>query len=155
MAVKQILMTKEGILKLKAELAYLRDVRRLEVIENLRLSREGGGILENAEYDYAKDEQGAVEGRIQDIESMINQAKVVEGTAASRKVCFGSTVTVLDQDKKEERFTIVGPVESNPAGGKISNDSPVGQALLGHSVKDKVNIPTPGGTIKYTIMEIS
>lgn len=155
LAVKQILVTKEGIVKLEAELAYLRDVRRLEVIQTLRLSRESGGVLENAEYDYAKDEQGVVEGRIQAIEGVINQAKVVEGTTASRKVGFGSRVTLLDEDNKVERFTIVGSVESNPAEGKISNDSPVGQALLGHSVKDKVKIPTPGGIIRYTIREIS
>jgi transcription elongation factor GreA len=70
-------------------------------------------------------------------------------------VVFGSKVTLLDEDNKVERYTIVGSVESNPAGGKISNDSPVGQALLGHSVKDKVKVPTPGGIIRYTITEIS
>ncbi len=155
MVVKQILMTKEGILKLEAELEHLRDVRRLEVIENLRLSRENGSTLENAEYDYAKDEQGQVEGRILDIESMIKQARVMEETTNFRKVGFGSKVSLLDQDNKVEQFIIVGRVESNPADGKISNDSPVGRALLGHSVKDKVKIPTPGGIIKYTIVEIS
>jgi transcription elongation factor GreA len=155
MAVKQVFMTKEGIMKLEAELGHLRDVRRLEVIENLRQSRENGGILENAEYDYAKDEQGQVEGRILTIESMIKDARVVEDATDSRKVGFGSTVSLLDQDNKVEKFTIVGRVESNPADGKISNDSPVGRALLGHSVKDKVKIPTPGGIIKYTIVAIS
>lgn len=142
-------------MKLEAELEHLRDVRRPEVIENLRLSRGIGGILENAEYDYAKDEQGQVEGRIQTIESMINQAKVVEEATDSRKVSFGSKVSLLDQDDKVEQFTIVGIVESNPAEGKISSDSPVGRALLGHSVKDKVKITTPGGIIKYTVVEIS
>ena len=155
MVVKQILMTKEGILKLEAELEHLRDVRRFEVIESLRQSRENGSTLENAEYDYAKDEQGQVEGRIHTIEGLINQAVVVEDAASSRKVGFGSKVSVLDQDNKAEQFTIVGRVESNPAEGKISNDSPVGKALLGHSVKSKVKIPTPGGTIVYTILEIS
>lgn len=155
MVVKQILMTKKGIMKLEAELAHLRDVRRLEVIEHLRLSRENGGILENAEYDYAKDEQGQIEGRILTIEGMIKQAKVTEETSDSRKVGFGSKVSLLDQDNKIERFTIVGRVESNPADGKISNDSPVGRAILGHSVKDKVKIPTPSGIVKYTIVKIS
>jgi transcription elongation factor GreA len=155
MVVKQILMTKEGILKLQAELEHLRDVRRLEVIENLRVSRENGSTLENAEYDCAKDEQGQVEGRILDIESMIKQAMVMKETNDFRKVGFGSKVSLLDQGNKVEQFVIVGRVESNPAEGKISNDSPVGRALLGHSVKDKVKIPTPGGIIKYTIVEIS
>jgi transcription elongation factor GreA len=155
MAVKQIMMTKEGIMKLEEELEHLRDVRRLEVIENLRLSRENGSTLENAEYDCAKDEQGQVEGRILTIEDIIKQARVMDAATGSRKVGFGSKVSLLDQDNKVERFTIVGPVESNPAHGKISNDSPVGKALLGHSVKDKVKIPTPGGIIKYTIVEIS
>jgi transcription elongation factor GreA len=155
LVVKQILMTKEGISKLEAELEHLRDVRRLEVIENLRSSRENGSTLENAEYDCAKDEQGQVEGRILDIESMIKQATVIEETTDIRKVGFGSRVSLLDQNNKVEQFTIVGRVESNPADGKISNDSPVGRALLGHSVKDKVKIPTPGGIIKYTIVEIS
>ncbi len=155
MVVKQILMTKEGILKLEAELEHLRDVRRLEVIENLRVSRENGGILENAEYDYAKNEQGQIEGRILTIEGMINQAVVMREATDSRKVGFGSKVSLLDQDNKVEQFTIVGRVESNPADGKISNDSPVGRALMGHAVKDKVKIPTPGGIVKYTIVEIS
>lgn len=155
MTAKQILVTKKGIMKLEAELAYLRDVRRLEVIEHLRLSRDSGGVLENAEYDCAKDEQGQIEGRIQAIEGMINQAKVIEETHASRKVGFGSKVTLLNEDNKVERFTIVGSVESNPARGKISNDSPVGQALLGHSAKDKVRISTPGGMVRYTILQIS
>ena len=155
MVVKQILMTKEGIMKLEAELEHLRDVRRLEVIENLHLARENGSTMENAEFDYAKDEQGQVEGRILTIEGMIKQAKVIEGATDSRKVGFGSKVSLLDQDNKVEQFTIVGRFESNPAEGKISNDSPVGRALLGHSVKDKVKIPTPGGIIKYTIVEIN
>jgi len=155
MVVKQILITKEGILKLEAELEHLRDVRRFEVIENLRLSRENGSILENAEYDYAKNEQGQIEGRIQTIEGMIKQAKVMEEATDSRKVGFGSKVSLLDQNNKVEQFTIVGRVESNPADGKISNDSPVGRALMGHSSKDKVKIPTPGGILKYTIVEIS
>jgi transcription elongation factor GreA len=154
MVVKQILMTKEGIMKLEAELEHLRDVRRLEVIENLHLARENGTI-ENAEYDCAKDEQGQVEGRISSIEGMIKQAKVIEESADSRKVDFGSKVSLRDKDNKVEQFTIVGSVESSPADGKISNDSPVGRALLGHSVKDKVEISTPGGVIKYTIIEIS
>ncbi len=148
-------MTKEGILKLEGELEHLRDVRRLEVIEALHVARENGNTIENAEYDYAKDEQGQVEGRIQTIEGMIQQAKVIEEVTHSRKVGFGSKVSLLDQDNKVEQFTIVGKVESNPAEGKISNDSPVGKALLGHSVKDKIKIPTPGGIIKYTIMKIS
>jgi transcription elongation factor GreA len=155
LAVKQILMTKQGILKLEEELGRLRDVRRPEVIENLRLSREGGGVLENAEYDCAKDEQGQVEGRIQTIENMINQAKVIEQKADSRKVVFGSKVSLLDEADQIEQFTIVGAAESSPTEGKISNESPVGKALLGHSVKDKVKIPTPGGIIKYTIAKIS
>jgi transcription elongation factor GreA len=155
MTVKQILVTKEGIIKLEEELEQLRDVRRLEVIENLHSARENGSTMENAEYDCAKDEQGQVEGRILTIENIIKDAKVIEEAASSRKVGFGSTVSVLDQDNKVEQFTIVGPVESSPADGKISNDSPVGKALLGHSVKDKVKVPTPGGIIKYTIVGIS
>jgi len=154
MAVNQIMLTKEGILKLEAELEHLREVRRLEVIEKLRLARESGGILENAEYDYAKNEQGQVEGRILTIEGMIKQAIVMEKATDFGKVCFGSKVSLMDQDGKVEQFTIVGPIESNPAAGKISNESPVGKALLGHKMKDKIKIPTPGGTIKYTIVEI-
>ena len=111
--------------------------------------------IENAEYDCAKDEQGQVEGRISTIEGMIKQAKVIEESTDSRKVDFGSKVSLRDKDNKVEQFTIVGSVESSPADGKISNDSPVGRALLGHSVKDKVEITTPGGIIKYTIVEIN
>ena len=155
MSVKQIMMTKEGIVKLEAELEHLRDVRRPEVIEQLRLSKEGGGLLENTEYDCAKDEQGQVEGRIQTIEEMIKQAKVIDAATSSRKVRFGSKVSLLNQDNQVEQFIIVGRVESNAAEGKISNDSPVGMALMGHAVKDKVKITTPGGMVKYTVMEIS
>jgi transcription elongation factor GreA len=155
LVVKQVLVTKEGIKKLEAELEHLRDVRRPEVIENIHLARENGSTNENAEYDYAKDEQGQVEGRIQTIEGMINHATVIEGANHSRKVGFGSKVSLHSPGNQVEQFTIVGSVESNPAEGKISNDSPVGKALMGHSVKDKVEIPTPGGTIKYTIVKIS
>lgn len=155
MVVNRIMITKEGVSKLEAELEHLRDVRRLEVIEKLRLARGSGNILENAEYDDAKNEQGQVEGRILTIEGMIKQAIVMEKATDSGKVGFGSRVSLLDQNGKVEQFTIVGSVESNPTEGKISNDSPVGRALMGHKVKDKIKIPTPGGTIKYTIVEIS
>ena len=152
---KQLFITKEGMLKLEAQLEYLRSVRRHEVAENIQLAKERGGTRNNAEYDDAKNELALVEGRIFTLENVFNRTLVMDAVTNFSKVGFGSKVLLRNQHGKIEQFTIVGSVEANPTEGKISNESPIGKAILGHSVGEEVEVPTPGGTIKFTIMEIS
>ena len=152
---KRLFITKEGMLKLEAELEYLRSLRRHEVAENIQLAKERGGTANNAEYDDAKNELALVEGRIFTLENMIERTLVTDVVTNFSKVGFGSKVLLRNQHGKVEQFTIVGSVEANPTEGKISNESPVGRAILGHSVGEEVEVPTPGGAVKFTIMEIS
>jgi transcription elongation factor GreA len=152
---KQHFITKEGMFKLEAELEYLRSVRRHEVAENIRLAKERGGTANNAEYDDAKNELALVEGRIFNLENMIDRTLVTDAETSFSKVGFGSKVRLRNRYGKVEQFTIVGSVETNPTEDKISNESPVGRAILGHSVGEEVEVPTPGGIVKFTIMEIS
>ena len=152
---KQLFITKEGMFKLEAELEYLRSVRRHEVAENIQLAKERGGTANNAEYDDAKNELALVEGRIFTLENMFNRTLVTDAVTNFSRIGFGSKVLLRNQDGKVEQFTIVGSVEANPTEGKISNESPVGRAILGHSVGEEVEVPTPGGAIKFIIMEIS
>ena len=155
MASKQVFLTAEGLSKLEAELEYLRTVRRSEVAERIRRAKELGSTVNNAEYDDAKNELALVEGRIFTLENMIERTLVTDVVTNFSKVGFGSKVLLRIQDGKVEQFTIVGSVEANPTEGKISNESPVGRAILGHSVGEEVEVPTPGGAVKFTIMEIS
>ena len=152
---KQLFITKEGMLEVEAELEYLRSVRRHEVAENIQLAKERGGTTNNAEYDDAKNELALVEGRIFTLENMFNRTLVTDAVTNFSRIGFGSKVLLRNQHGKVEQFTIVGSVEANPTEGKISNESPVGRAILGHSVGEEVEVPTPGGIVKFTIMEIS
>lgn len=152
---KQLFITKEGMFKVEAELEYLRSVRRHEVAENIKLAKGRGGTANNAEYDDAKNELALVEGRIFTLENMFNRTLVRDAVTNFSRIGFGSKVLLRNQHGKVEQFTIVGSVEANPTEGKISNESPVGRAILGHSVGDEVEVPTPGGAIKITIMEIT
>jgi len=153
---REILITQEGLDKLEAELKELVEVRRPDVISRIKSAKELGDLSENAEYSSAKDEQSFIEGRIQELEDVIKHAKVVQGDAkgADKVVRIGSRVTVkVDGDTDE--YELVGPAESDPAHGKISTDSPVGQALLGHKAKDVVKVTTPDGEMAYTIVTVA
>lgn len=154
-------LTRDGFRKFEAELNYLRTVRRSEVAERLRIAlEEGGDLVENAEYDDAKNEQAFVEGRIQALEMLLSRASIIEDEAASTGaksdvIRLSSVVTVQEEGYEPETFRIVGPAEANPAAGKISDVSPVGSALLGKKVGQTVTIEAPDGSFTYRIVSIS
>ncbi len=149
---KDVLMTQEGLEKLKTELAELTKVRRPEIVSRIKTAKELGDLSENAEYSSAKDEQSFIEGRIEEIEDFLKHAKVVKNSN-SDTVGIGSPVKV-EIDGEVDDFEIVGPTESDPEKGKISIDSPVGQALLGHKKGDKVSVQTPDGAVNYKIVSV-
>ena len=152
---KEVFLTAEGLEKLKAELEHLRSVRRQQVADQIHRAKELGGTVDNAEYDDAKNEQAFVEGRILTLEKMIKNATLIEeGKAPSKFVKIGSKVKVLNQDGEEEHYTIVGSAEASPGDGKISNESPVGSALLGKRVGNQVEAQAPSGTLKLKVIAI-
>lgn len=149
---KEILMTAEGLEKLKAELSELIQKSRPEVVARIKTAKELGDLSENAEYASAKEDQSFIEGRIQELEQQIKQAKVVAG-AHKGTIGIGSEIAVeIEGDK--DNYEIVGPTESDPAKGRISIDSPVGRAVLGHKAGDKVKVQTPDGAVEYKIISV-
>jgi len=154
MAEEAIFLTLEGQRKLEEELEYLRTVRRAEVAERIRSAKEEGDIMENAAYDYAKEEQAFVEGRIQALETTLSKAVIIEG-GSTDEVGLGTRVTVMERGGDTlEAYQIVGSVEADPTKGRISNESPIGKALLGHGVGDEVAVSTPGGVLHFQIVSI-
>ena len=154
MANSDYILTQEGRDKLEEELHYLETEKRAEIGERIRVAREFGDISENSEYDDAKNEQGMMEARIAEISRILSEATVVNTPKRSSKVNIGSVVTV-DMGGRERVFTIVGAAESDIAEGKISNESPVGAALLGHKKGDTVEATGPTGKdITMTITKI-
>lgn len=154
MAENNYILTEEGKEKLEEELHYLETEKRAEIGERIRVAREFGDISENSEYDDAKNEQGMMEARIAEITRILSEATVVSAPKRSGKVNIGSRVTV-EMGGRERVFSIVGAAESNSAEGKISNESPVGAALLGHKKDDEVETAGPTGrVIKMKILKI-
>ncbi|MBE9501254.1 MAG: transcription elongation factor GreA [Chloroflexi bacterium] len=153
MAEKGNFLTPEGLAKLEEELQHLRTVRRQEVAEKIQKAKELRSTVSSPEYEDAKNEQGFVEGRILELERIIKNAVIIHPEAADL-VQLGSKVTVRHQDGSEEHYTIVGSIEVNPGKGKISNESPVGKALLGKRVGNEVKVTVPAGVLKLTITEI-
>ena len=154
MADSNYILTPEGRQKLEEELHYLETEKRAEVGERIKVAREFGDISENSEYDDAKNEQGMMEARIAEIGRILSEATVVEAPKRSSKVTIGSTVTV-DMGGRERVFTIVGGAEADVAAGKISNESPVGAALLGNKKGAEIETTGPTGrVIKMTILKI-
>lgn len=151
MAEKDCILTQEGKIKLEEELHHLETVKRIEIGERIKIAREFGDISENSEYDDAKNEQGMMEARIAEISRILSEATVVNVPKRSTKVNVGSTV-IVDMDGRERAFTIVGGAESDASAGKISNESPVGSALLGKKKGDVVE--TLGPTGKQIVMTI-
>ena len=151
---KPVLLTKDGITKLEQELDELRTVRRAEVAERIKYAKDFGDISENAEYEDAKNEQGMVEGRILVVENMLRNAVVIEEGHDGGAAGLGSSIEVKDEFGKQT-FTIVGPAEVDVAAGRISLESPVGKALLGHNVGDEVEVQSPSGSRKVRITGIS
>jgi transcription elongation factor GreA len=154
---EKTLLTAEGLTKLKAELEHFRTVRRPAVLEKLQGAKELSDTVDNAEYEEAKNEQAFVEGRILTLEKMIKNAEVIPDDDSRRptEVRFGSKVKILDHDGEEKEYTIVGKAESDPIDGKISNESPIGKALLGKHVGAKIEVEVPKGTVKLKILAIS
>jgi transcription elongation factor GreA len=153
---KDVILTKEGYQKLKDEIEYLSTDRRREVADRIKTAREFGDIAENAEYDDAKNEQAMLEARIAKLEERLAAARVIEKRDIAKDVVsVGSTVRLRDVDAKQTvEYHIVGSAEANPAEQKLSNESPVGQAILGHKKGETVEVKTPRGSLKYKILEI-
>lgn len=154
MSQKPVYLTPEGRNRLKEELEYLCTVRRPQVAAYIQMAKDGGDITENAGYDDAKNEQAFVEGRIATLEAMLKNAVLIEESAPSEVVILGSWVKVADEDGQEEAYRIVGWAEVDPINGLISNESPLGQALLGHRVGEEVTVKTPDGVSRFKILEI-
>ena len=150
-------LTKEGYQKLQEELDYLRTAKRQEVANRLHEAMEGGELIENAEYEAAKNEQAFVEGRIQELDLLLASAKIIEdnGRKKSDSVQLGSKVTIKEGNFEAETFTIVGAAEANPREGKISNESPIGKAILNRKVGDSIKVETPGGTYNVKILKVA
>ena len=150
-------LTKEGYDKLQEELEHLRTVKRQEVAARLHEAMEGGELIENAEYEAAKNEQAFVEGRIQELDHLIATAQIIEENGKGKKhdvISVGAKVTIKEGNYEAETFTIVGAAEANPRDGKISNESPIGKAILGHKLGDTVKVETPGGTYNVKILKV-
>jgi transcription elongation factor GreA len=150
---QQMYLTPEGAEKLRAELKELTGPRREELSQRLRSAIQMGDLSENADYHKAKEDQGFLEGRIQEIEAVLRTAVIVEKTN-SDVVTVGSTVTVQEENFDPETYYMVGAKEADPRKGKISNESPIGRALMDHKVGDVVEAETPGGKLKFKILKI-
>ncbi|MBL7077463.1 MAG: transcription elongation factor GreA [Kiritimatiellae bacterium] len=150
-----IYLTAEGIENLRQELDHLTNVKRPALAERLRKAIQQGDLSENADYITAKEEQGFLEGRIQQIEATLRKATIIQENGPTDEVALGSRVTIVEEGTEEpETFRIVGPAEADPINGKVSNESPLGQALLGRRVGDMVTVEAPGGEIVFQITAI-
>jgi transcription elongation factor GreA len=155
-ASKEIALTPEGQAKLEDELTHLETVRRREVGERIKEAKEFGDISENSEYDDAKNEQAWVESRILEVTQILARATIIDAPKKSDKVTLGSKVELESEDGTKHIYQVVGSAEADPAADKISNESPVGSAILGHKKGDTVQVTTPSNkVIKYTICSIS
>jgi len=155
-AEKEVILTVEGLKKMEQELEHLKTVRRREVAERIKQAREFGDISENSEYEDAKNEQAFIEGRILTLEKMLRNARVVDETDLNPNVVsIGSTVRLKDLEYNDTmEVTLVGSSEANPDDHKISNESPVGKAILGKKAGNVVEVTTPGGVMKFKILAI-
>ena len=152
---KEVFLTPDGLEKIKAELDNLLTVRRLQIAEQIQGAKELGGTVDNAEYDDAKNEQSFVEGRILTLEKMVKRAVIIEkDKSKSGLVKLGSKVTLRNQEGKKEFYIVVGSTEADPSEQKISNESPVGSALLGKKVGDEVEVKTPSGIIVLKVEKV-
>jgi transcription elongation factor GreA len=154
--VKEVILTPEGLEKLKQEIEHLSSDKRREVADRIRIAREFGDIAENAEYDDAKNEQALLEHRIATLEERLRHAKVIDKKQIAKDVVsIGSHVKLRDVDaKRTVEYHIVGSAEANPAENKLSNESPVGKAIIGHKKGETVEVSAPRGSLKFKILEI-
>jgi transcription elongation factor GreA len=154
--VKEVILTPDGHKKLRDEIEHLSTVKRREVAERIKLAREFGDIAENSEYDDAKNEQAMLEHRIATLEERLKAARVIDkGDVTTDVVGVGTIVRLRDVDAKETiEYAIVGSAEANPAEHKLSNESPVGRAIIGRKKGETVEVSAPRGSLKYKIMDI-
>ncbi|MGK9313259.1 transcription elongation factor GreA [Melissococcus plutonius] len=150
-------MTQEGKEKLEQELEELKTIKRKEIVERIKIARSFGDLSENSEYESAKDEQAFVEGRITTLENMIRFAQIIDNDGVDEdEISIGKTVVFTElPDGEEEEYTIVGSAEADPFSGKISNDSPIAQALIGKHLGEEVIIETTGGDMKVKVIRVS
>ncbi|MDE6531344.1 MAG: transcription elongation factor GreA [Lachnospiraceae bacterium] len=158
MTEKKNLLTREGLKKYEEELQYLKSVKMKEISQKIKEAKEQGDLSENAEYDAAKDEQGKVDARIKELEKLLKNAEVVDVEQTDgkiAKVSFGCTVKLLDKELKEEmEYTIKGSSEADSLNGSISNESPLGKALIGAKKGDTIEVEAPVGVVKYKILDV-
>jgi transcription elongation factor GreA len=154
MSDQPVFLTKDGYVKLEEELELLRTKRRAEVAERLHDAMEGGELIENAEYESAKNEQAFVEGRILTLETMLSNAIIIEEGGPQDVVRVGSKVAIQEANNPPENYVIVGAAEANPKEGRISNQSPLGQALLGRKSGDEVRVTAPAGIITFRVLSV-
>lgn len=158
MTEKKNLLTREGLEKYEEELHYLKSVKMKEISQKIKEAKEQGDLSENAEYDAAKDEQGRVDARIKELEKLLKNAEVVDVEQTDgkiAKVSFGCTVKLLDKELKEEmEYTIKGSSEADSLNGSISNESPLGKALIGAKKGDTIEVEAPVGMVKYKILDV-
>lgn len=149
-------LTEDGFEKFKQELEYLRTVRRQEVADRLREALEDGdsGVDADAECDAARNEQAFVEGRIQELELILANAQLIDNDQKKDTVQIGTKVTIKEDDLDPESYTIVGAVEANPGNGRISNESPLGKALMGRKAKEEVTVMAPNGSFTVKILKV-
>jgi transcription elongation factor GreA len=154
--VKEVILTPQGYEKLKQEIDYLSNDKRREIADRIRVAREFGDINENAEYDDAKNEQALLEHRIATLEERLRNARVIEsGEVTTDVVSVGSLVRLRDVDAKTTvEYHIVGSAEANPAENRLSNESPVGKAIIGHKKGETVEVAAPRGALKFKILDI-
>jgi transcription elongation factor GreA len=150
---KPVFLTPEGRAQIEQELDYLVNVRRQEVAAQIGAAAEDGDLSENAAYDHAKEEQSRLEGRIGELQSFLRNAVLIQGTISNGLVQLGSTVTI-DEGGEHDTYTIVGPLEAAPLKGRISNESPIGKALLNHKAGEMVEVLAPAGTRQVRIVEV-
>ena len=152
---QSVYLTAEGVENLRRELDHLVNVKRPALADRLHKAIQQGDLSENADYIAAKEEQGFLEGRIQQVEAMLRKAVIIQEDAPTDEVALGGRVTVLEEGEDEmETFRIVGPAEADPSNGKVSNESPLGRALLGQRVGDTVTVEAPSGEIIFRIIAI-
>jgi transcription elongation factor GreA len=153
METQDVFLTDEGRRLALSQLEFLRTVKRAEVAQYLHETKESGDLIDNAAYEDAKSEHARLEQRIQELETMLARAKPITRAPAD-EITLGSVVHLRSSEGKEYRYTLVGAFEAQPSAGRISNESPVGKALLGHKAGDHVIVSTPGGLREYTILAI-
>ena len=153
METQEVFLTNDGREHALSQLELLRTAGRAQVAQYLHDAKESGDVIDNAAYEDAKEQQARLEGRILELEQLLAKAKLIDKVATDQ-VTLGSVIYLRNSDERECRYTLVGAYEANPGAGRISNESPVGKALLGHRVGDLVIVSTPGGVKEYTILTI-